>query len=41
MFRTASQFQTGLHYFMLLIITDGAIVDLDATIEAVIEVRTP
>ncbi|XP_063721552.1 copine-5-like [Symsagittifera roscoffensis] len=35
--RTASQFQTGLHYFMLLIITDGAIVDLDATIEAVIE----
>ncbi|XP_063717504.1 copine-3-like [Symsagittifera roscoffensis] len=33
----ASQFQSGLNYFILLIITDGAITDMDKTKAAIVE----
>ena len=35
---TASQNNSGLHYFILLIITDGAITDMDKTKTAIVQV---
>lgn len=37
--RIASQQQTGQHYFVLLIITDGVISDMENTIHAIVRVK--
>ena len=40
LFSTASQNNSGLNYFILLIITDGAITDMDKTKAAIVAVRS-
>ena len=37
--RFATAYQTGTHYFVLLIITDGVITDMPQTKEAIVQVK--
>ena len=38
--RFASEYQDGSHYFVLLILTDGIITDMQETKSAIVQVRT-